>query len=131
MAIELFSQTDHSKQLKNIFLPINNWIYKSRSFNISYSRFPDNFSLNLFDKISFRSGLRYSYHILSNDSQIIREYGCSIGSGYKFKAVGNQIDFNYYFGYRKYPNEPVRELIQQLQVGVSLADVWFIKRRQK
>ena len=131
LAVELFSQTEHSKQLRNIFLPINNWIYKSRSFNISYSRFPDNSSLNLFDKISFRSGLRYSYHILSNDSQIIREYGCSIGSGYKFKAVGNQIDFNYYFGYRKYPNEPVRELIQQLQVGVSLADVWFIKRRQK
>ena len=131
LAIEWISQTDNSKQLKNIFLPTNTWIHKTNSINLSCSRFPNNASLNLFDKISLRTGLRYSYHILGDDNQTIREYGCSLGSGFKFKSVGNQLDFNYYFGYRKYPNEEVRELMQQFQVGVSLADVWFVKRRQK
>ena len=92
LAIEWISQTDNSRQLKNIFLPTNNWIHKTNSINLSCSRFPNNASLNLFDKISFRTGLRYSYHILGDDNQTIREYGCSLGSGYKFKSVGNQLD---------------------------------------
>ena len=54
-----------------------------------------------------------------------------MGVGFKFKHVSNQIDFNYYFGLEKYPFALNKELIQQLQVSLSLADIWFIKRRQK
>ena len=98
---------------------------------MSISRFANNSSLNIIDKISIRSGLKYSKHLLSNDEKYIQEYGCSAGVGFKFKSVGNQIDFNYYLGLREYPFELNKELFQQLQVSLSLADIWFIKRRQK
>ena len=52
-------------------------------------------SLNIFDKISIRSGLQFSSYTLGNSKKVIQEYGCSIGSGYKFKSVGNQIDLNF------------------------------------
>ena len=55
----------------------------------------------------------------------------SFGVGFKFKPVGNQISLNYYFGNRKFSNIAEKEFIQQIQVGISLADIWFVKRRQK
>ncbi len=131
LAFEWSSEIDNSKKISNIFLPLNKYIHTSRSIKISYSKFSNPVSLKLFDKVSFRSGVKYSYYLLGNSTNSIEEYGCSIGSGLKFKNVGNQIDINYYFGYRNYPNDSARELTQQLQVGISLADIWFIKRRQK
>ena len=43
----------------------------------------------------------------------------------------NQIDINYYIGHREHTGIEQKELIQQIQLGVSLADIWFVKRRQK
>jgi len=131
LAFEWSSEIDNSKELKNIDFPLNNWIYETNSFKTSFSRFANPTSLNIFDKISIRSGLQFSSYTLGNGKKVIQEYGCSIGSGYKFKSVGNQIDLNFCFGYRDYPMSSSRELYQQLQMSISLADIWFIKRRQK
>tara|TARA_B100002019_G_scaffold36382_1_gene30505 strand:+ start:308 stop:1579 length:1272 start_codon:yes stop_codon:yes gene_type:complete len=131
LAFEWTSEFENSKGLKNIDSPMNNWIYETNSFKTSLSRFANPNSLNIFDKISIRSGLQYSSYTLGNSEKVIQEYGCSIGSGYKFKSVGNQIDLNFCFGYRDYPTSSSRELYQQLQMSISLADIWFIKRRQK
>ena len=130
-AFEWSYEKDNSKELKNINFPLNNWIEKTNSFKISFSRFASPLSLKIFDKVSIRSGLKYSSYTLGNNNKVIQEYGCSIGSGYKFKSVGNQIDLNFCFGYRDYPMSSDRELFQQLQMSISLADIWFIKRRQK
>ena len=59
-AFEWTSEFDNSKELKNIDFPINNWIYETNSFKTSLSRFANPTSLNIFDKISIRSGLQYS-----------------------------------------------------------------------
>ena len=131
LAFEWSSEVDNSKELKNIDFPLNNWIHKTNSIKTSISRFANSSSLNILDKISIRSGFQYSSYTLGNSEKVIQEYGCSIGSGYKFKSVGNQIDLNFCFGYRHYPMSLNRELYQQLQMSISLADIWFIKRRQK
>jgi len=131
VSFEWTSEIDNSKELKNIDFPLNNWIYKTSSINTSFSRFANPLSLNFFDKVSIRSGFKYSSYTLGDSEKVIHEYGCSIGSGYKFKTVGNQIDLNFCFGYRDYPTISSRELYQQLQMSISLADIWFIKRRQK
>ena len=65
------------------------------------------------------------------DEVDIEELGFSFGVGFKFKPVGNQINLNYYFGNRKFSNIAEKEFTQQIQVGISLADIWFVKRRQK
>ena len=131
LAFEWCSEFENSKELENIDFPVNNWIYETNFFKASFSRFANSSSLNIFDKISFRSGLQYSSYTLGNNEKVIQQYGCSIGTGYKFKSVGNQIDLNFCFGFREYPASSSKELYQQLQMSISLADIWFIKRRQK
>ena len=111
--------------------PIPNWIEKTNSFNASFSYFPENYSMRIFDKFSFKSGLIHHIHTMKYDEMDIEELGFSFGVGFKFKPVGNQINLNYYFGNRKFSNISDKELIQQIQVGISLADIWFVKRRQK
>ena len=115
----------------SLTLPINNWIDNSNDFKLSLVRFPNDISLDLVDKISFRTGLMYKSHTLALSNAIVSEVGGSLGFGFKFKAVGNQVDINYYLGNRKYSYTLKTEIIQQMQVGVSLGDLWFVKRRQK
>ena len=116
----------------SLTLPINNWIDNSNDFKLSLVRFPNDISLDLVDKISFRTGLMAKSHTLALSNAIVSEVGGSLGFGFKFKAVGNQVDLNYYLGKRKYPDSTFKtEIIQQMQVGVSLGDLWFVKRRQK
>ncbi len=111
--------------------PIPNWIEKTNSLKASFSYFPENYSMRFFDKFSFKSGLIHHLHIMRYDEMEIEELGFSFGVGFKFKPVGNQINLNYYFGNRKFSNIEEKEFIQQIQVGISLADIWFVKRRQK
>ena len=68
--------------------------------------------------------------IINNESDII-EIGFSLSIGYKFKPVGNQIDISYYLANREYSDMNGKELVQQIQLGIGLADIWFVKRRQK
>ena len=68
--------------------------------------------------LSFFSNSSANYHKLAYD--------------FNFKGLdGNQIDLNFCFGYREYPIGSSQEFYQQLQMSISLADIWFIKRRQK
>ena len=113
-------------------LPINDWIDHSNDVKLSLVRFPNDISLDLVDKISFRTGIISKSHTLALSNAIVSEVGGSLGFGFKFKIVGNQVDINYYLGNRKYSDNTFKtEIIQQMQVGVSLGDLWFVKRRQK
>ena len=114
----------------SLTLPINNSIDHSNDFKLSLVRFPNDISLNLVDKISIRTGLVYKSHTLNSKTNV-SEVGGSLGFGFKFKTVGNQVDLNYYLGKRNYSDTFNAEIIQQMQVGVSLGDLWFVKRRQK
>jgi hypothetical protein len=111
-------------------LPLDDLINRSNDFKLSLVRFPNDISLDLVDKISFRTGLMYKRHTLHSKTNVT-EVGGSLGFGFKFKAVGNQVDLNYYLGKRNYDIFYKKEIIQQMQVGVRLGDLWFVKRRQK
>ena len=132
LAFEIGTLNDIAEN-QDLFLltPIPNWIEKTNSLKASFSYFPDNYSLRIFDKFSFKSGLIHHIHVMKHDNIDIEELGFSFGIGFKFKPVGNQINLNYYFGNREYSNIAEKEFIQQIQVGISLADIWFVKRRQK
>ena len=130
ISFEFTSIKEKGKIPLPLTLPINDWIKYSNDFKLSLVRFPNNISLNLLDKILFRTGLLYKSHKLDSEKNV-SEIGGSLGFGFKFKAVGNQVDFNYYLGNRKYSDTFKTEIIQQIQVGVSLGDLWFVKRRQK
>ena len=131
ISFELRSIKDNGKLPDPMTLPINDWIQHSNDINLSLTRFPNDLSLDLVDKLSLRMGLAFKTHTLAQTKTIIREIGGSLGLGFKFRVAGNQIDLNYYLGKRKFPDTFNTEFVQQLQIGISLADLWFVKRRQK
>ena len=131
IAFEFGVINDDAEISDRVYIPLDNWITRTNTAHISFSRYPNDLSLNLSDKLSFKFGLTYYNHTLNDQTSSITEVGGSLGLGFKFKPVGNQIDINYYLGFREYPDIADAELVQQVQVGISLADLWFVKRRQK
>ena len=122
---------DAQNESLNLVIPFSNWIKSTNSLKVSLSTYPEDYSLKIFDKFSFKSGMTYLNHKLFLNDEDILEIGFSFGVGFKFKPVGNQIDLSYYFGNREYSGFNGKEFIQQIQIGISLADIWFVKRRQK
>ena len=58
------------------------------------------------------------------------ENGISVGFGFKFGTTGNQIDFSFRNGTRSI-TEGQKELFKEITIGVSLGDMWFLRRRAK
>jgi len=131
IAFELLQSNETGKLPGTLVMGIPDQIESSKQFNLSFNRFANTLSLNAVDKFIIRCGLSYKSHSLLIDENKVTEVGLSLGTGFKFKAVGNQIDINYYLGKRNYLTSYQDETIQQLQVSVTLADLWFVKRRQK
>ena len=120
----------------------NKRIIENDKLSIGAVWYPSKQSFKFLDNLTFRSGLffnnfttdelAYGSSIRIKSKNKVSQFGYSIGFGYKFKAVGNQIDFAYnsslksfgasYFG---------EERSRGLQIGISIADIWFIKRRQR
>jgi len=48
----------------------------------------------------------------------------------KFAATGNQLDVAYRTGARFMTND-YKESIQEFTIGLSLGDIWFLRRRAK
>ena len=131
LAVEFCSFNDMGVS-SSVFEPgLNDWIQSTYDGRISITRFPDDLSINWMDKFVFRSGFTLKQHTLAESKTMITENGFTLGFGFKFKVVGNQLDVNYYLGQRKYSNGFNDELIQQFQIGVGLSDLWFVKRRRK
>ena len=131
ISLQISSAKEKAENIKRVQSPINNWIESTNSLKISYIRYSNSPSLKSVDKLSFRSGFKFSDYNLNQSNLNIREFGITMGIGFKFKIVGNQLDINYYFGNREYSSLNEKESVHQVQFGVSLADIWFVKRRQK
>ena len=131
ISFEYKTSKDEGKIPSQILSGFNDKIYTSNHTSLSYTKFPNDLSVNWIDHFVFRTGIGFKSHKFDKSGIEIREFGSTIGFGFKFKTVGNQLDFNYYFGKRNYSETFQSELVQQIQVGISLADLWFVKRRQK
>ena len=112
-------------------MAIPNWINNSKKLSVSYIKFPKLIKSSIINNLSTKVGLVYFIHSMNFYENLIEEYGSSVGFGFKFKPIGNQIDMNYYIGTRKFFNSNETELVNQLQLGISIADLWFVRRRQK
>jgi len=132
LSVEIGSYSDSYEENTIIHIPLNKTISSLSTQKILYTRFSDKLSLNIVDKFITRLGFQNKKSILEKDTKdIITEIGVSAGLGFRFKKMGNQIDFNYYYGLRDYKMLKKIEYFQQFQLSTSLADLWFVKRRQK
>ena len=104
--------------------------------------YPSKQSFKFLDNLTFRSGLFFNNFttdeladgglVIMKSKDNVTEFGYSIGFGYKFKAVGNQIDFAYSSSLKSFEaSDFSEERLRGFQIGISIADIWFIKRRQR
>ena len=82
------------------------------------------------DRITMRFGIFKESYLLKNSGRKINEDGITVGFGYKFAATGNQLDIAYRTGARFMTNDYI-ESIQEITIGLSLGDIWFLRRRAK
>ena len=131
ITFEFGKSMEDGKNTHLIKVPLDNWINSTTSQNVSYNRFSNDLSYRFIDKLSFSIGAKYLSHVLKKPELKISEFGFSFGLGFKFSPVGNKLNLNYYRGSRGFEDFVDKEIVQQIQIGISLADLWFVKRRQK
>ena len=142
LSLEFEKNEDNSSFENEMPNSFNNRIVNSNHISLGVVWFSNEKSFQLFDNFTFRSGFSVNAYTLDefNNASLLRvdgqnnisEIGFSFGFGYKFKTVGNQIDFTYHSSLRDHSNIFIgEELFRGFQVGISIADIWFIKRRQR
>ena len=131
MIIELVRFKDNGKLSTLSNIGTTNKISSGNILTVGLVRFPNQMGKNWTGNFILRSGFKYSHQNIEPTKNIISEIGYSMGFGFKFGATSNQLDINYYVGSRSFKEKFDGENIHQIQAGISLSDIWFVKRRQK
>ncbi len=99
-------------------------------FNIGVVKYPNQRPRDWANKLYYRGGIFKTKYTLYSSKKTINESGLAIGLGIKFGVTDNQIDISYRTGKRSLDNEN-SETIQEVSIGLSLGDLWFLKRRTR
>jgi len=110
---------------------LNDQIQARNQVNIGFVKFPAKVARNFIDHGTFRFGLYHRSYQMKNSTQPINENGLSLGFGFKFGLTNNQIDIGYLLGRRQGFGNIGDESVQQYTVGISIGDIWFVKRRER
>ncbi len=110
---------------------LNDQVQIRNQVNIGFVKFPAKVTRNFLDHGIFRFGLYYKSYQMKNSAQPINENGLSLGFGFKFGITNNQIDIGYLLGRRQGFGNIGDESVQQYTVGISIGDIWFVKRRER
>jgi hypothetical protein len=124
-----YSKWEDKKKIGVKYSALNDQIKSIDHFNIGIVRFAPRIAKNSFDRINFKVGAYSNKTQLLNSENIIKEYGVSTGLSFNFGFTKNQIDFAYSIGKRKGLNEIGDENIQKFSIGITVGDIWFVKRR--
>ena len=120
---------DNAQNIKNLGL-FDDQIVSNYHIGAGLVKFGDIYDKDWQDKITFRLGAyRKDYKMLSMGNNII-ENGLSLGLGIKFGNTANQLDVSFNNGTRSSENN-FSETFKQFSIGISVGDVWFLRRRSK
>ena len=120
---------DNAQNIKNLGL-FDDQIVSNYHIGGGLVKFGDIYDKDWQDKITFRLGAyRKDYKMLSMGNNII-ENGLSLGLGIKFGNTANQLDLSFNNGTRSSENN-FSETFKQFSIGISVGDVWFLRRRSK
>ena len=120
---------DNAQNIKNLGL-FDDQIVSNYHIGAGLVKFGDIYDKDWQDKITFRLGVhRKDYKMLSMGNNII-ENGLSLGLGIKFGNTANQLDVSFNNGTRSSENN-FSETFKQFSIGISVGDVWFLRRRSK
>ena len=98
-------------------------------YNIGLIKYSEDLSKNLLDMLKIRAGFYSNTTNLLNAKNSIKEYGVSTGLGFNFGITKNSLDFAYSYGKRQGLTENGDESIHRISIGITVGDIWFVKRR--
>ena len=124
-----FSRWEDKKIIGVSFSELNDQIQSIDHYNIAIVRFTPKITKNILDRFSFKFGAYSNKIKLLNSEKIINEYGVSSGLSFNFGFTKNQIDFAYSIGKREGLFNIGNENIQKFSIGITVGDIWFVKRR--
>jgi len=102
------------------------YIEGKSKINIGFLKFAKPYSA---EKFHFRAGLSFSDYDIKNLDNV-KEVGLGLGVGIEFGLMRNQIDISYNLVNRDNIYNVGSETVQSFNVGVSIGDLWFVKRRK-
>ncbi len=124
-----YSRWEDKEKIGANYSALNDQIKSIDHFNIGIIKFTPRIPKNFLDRMNFKAGA-YSDNIkLLNSEKNIKEYGVSMGLSFNFGVTKNQIDFAYSIGKREGLFEIGDENIQKFSIGITVGDIWFVKRR--
>jgi hypothetical protein len=111
------------------------YIKEKNRVNVSLNKFPKPLTGNAFDRMHLRGGIFFgNYNIVNpmtaESLDSVNEVGLALGFGVKFGLTNNQFDIGYNFVQRSGIYQAGVENMQVFSVGLSIGDLWFIKRRE-
>ena len=107
------------------------------------------FPQNIFDRFHWRIGYNISQLKFDNNLKQIDKYDLSVGFGLPFGKFGSQIDFSFKISdlyddlktCKQRSGEPlvcvnkggylINESVQTIKIGLTIGDIWFVKRRNR
>ena len=125
LQIEFFNWVDNGNHNLDSSI-FEGYIDKRNKISVSYLRFAKPFSKNRYNLKSSLFLQNYGVKNLEN----INEFGLGLGVGINFGLTGNQIDFAYKVSSRKGLNIVDNEIVNMFNIGISIGDLWFVKRRE-
>tara|TARA_Y200000002_G_scaffold52847_1_gene38399 strand:- start:762 stop:2006 length:1245 start_codon:yes stop_codon:yes gene_type:complete len=102
------------------------FIESKNKLSLSYIKFAQPFSR---DRLNFKASMFFQNYGVKN-LENINEVGLGLGVGYNFGITGNQIDFGYKYANRSGIYIVGDETLHMFNLGISIGDLWFIKRRE-
>lgn len=114
----------------------NDNLSNSYRFNVGFQLIPNDFEVNkkrYFNKVQYRAGFSYGLSEVSYKGQQLNEIGGSIGLAFPFRIAvfeASRINVTGEFGSRgTNVTGSVRENYFKLTFGLSINDIWFIRRK--
>lgn len=135
---ELSNWSDLANGENNVLSNLNYQLTDYQHFNISVIRFARALPRYWYESLHFRSGLfvrKYNLKMYATNETDFNQYdyndiGLSIGVGIKFGLTKNQLDFGLNLINR---SDSINndKFITNFNIGLTIGDIWFVKRRAK
>lgn len=126
-----FTHTQNSKLQNNWKSSAKATFEDSQKYTIGGYYIPKyNSFTSYFDRIVYRAGFRYENTGLVLENQSINDYAFSMGAGFPVGRNQTNINLSMEYGQKgKNSNNLIKENYFNISVGISLNDLWFVKRR--
>tara|TARA_B100000700_G_scaffold15029_1_gene14802 strand:- start:230 stop:1600 length:1371 start_codon:yes stop_codon:yes gene_type:complete len=138
LQVELSNWSDLANGENNVLSNLNYQLTDYQHFNISAIRFARALPRYWYESLHFRSGLfvrKYNLKMYVTNETDFNQYdyndiGLSIGVGIKFGLTKNQLDFGLNLINR---SDSINndKFITNFNIGLTIGDIWFVKRRAK